>query len=392
MSRRTATFFLLIVCAMLSLAGTDLVLPAVPELPRLFGSSEAAAQLVLAAYVGGCGLGLLLFGRLADHIDRKPLLLISLAAFALASLACAHAPGIGTLIALRLVQGAAAAAAPVLGPGIIRQLFSDRGAVRAIGFLGSTESLVPALAPIAGAALLARYGWQSSFELLAALALAALALLALIGLPPQPRAVRARGNYRALLASPVFMRYALSHAMTLGGLITFVFGAPIVIIESMGGRLADFIVMQVINVAGFIIAANLSARAAERHGAEAIILAGTLLSAASGLALAAYGLAGGRDAGMLPWLFTPMAIGLGLRGPIGFYRGIVAAGDNNARGSALIIFFIFLMSTLGTVIAAPFITLGLGALAVVASAIHLLSVALLLWLPAMDPAAPENGS
>ncbi|MCJ9714464.1 hypothetical protein LWS69_35970, partial [Bordetella hinzii] len=72
MSRRTATFFLLIVCAMLSLAGTDLVLPAVPELPRLFGSSEAAAQLVLAAYVGGCGLGLLLFGRLADHIDRKP--------------------------------------------------------------------------------------------------------------------------------------------------------------------------------------------------------------------------------------------------------------------------------------------------------------------------------
>ncbi|AZW16085.1 MFS transporter [Bordetella hinzii] len=158
MSRRTATFFLLIVCAMLSLAGTDLVLPAVPELPRLFGSSEAAAQLVLAAYVGGCGLGLLLFGRLADHIDRKPLLLISLAAFALASLACAHAPGIGTLIALRLVQGAAAAAAPVLGPGIIRQLFSDRGAVRAIGFLGSTESLVPALAPIAGAALLARYG------------------------------------------------------------------------------------------------------------------------------------------------------------------------------------------------------------------------------------------
>ena len=34
----------------------------------------------------------------------------------------------------------------------------------------------------------------------------------------------------------------------------------------------------------------------------------------------------------------------------------------------------------------------LGALAVVASAIHLLSVALLLWLPAMDPAAPENGS
>jgi MFS family permease len=65
------------------------------------------------------------------------------------------------LIGLRFVQGTASAAAPVFGPAIIRQIFSDKAGVRAMRFLGSVESLVPALAPLLGVFLLARYGWQS---------------------------------------------------------------------------------------------------------------------------------------------------------------------------------------------------------------------------------------
>jgi MFS transporter, DHA1 family, multidrug resistance protein len=383
-SRRITTFSILILCATLSLAGTDLVLPAVPQLPRLFATNEATAQLILAAYVGGSGFGLLLFGRLADHFERKTLLVASLAAFALASIGCALSPDIGVLIALRFVEGVAAAAAPVFGPGIIRQLFDDKAAVRAIGFLGSVESLVPALAPILGVALLAHFGWWSSFELLAVLTSIAAILIMVLGLPREERASSARGSYVQLLTNRIFMRYALSQAMTLGGLLAFVFGAPIVIVDTMGGTLNDFIIMQVINIAGFIITANLAARIAERFGTENVILFGTGLAAVSALALLAYGLVGGTNSLMLPVLFAPMAIGLGLRGPIGFYRGIVVSGSNNARGSALIVFFIFMVTTLGTVVAAPFITKGLAALALVVSGIHLLSVALLLLLPKMQ--------
>jgi predicted MFS family arabinose efflux permease len=383
-SRRITTFFILILCATVSLAGTDLVLPAVTQLPGRFATSEANAQLVLAAYVGGSGFGLLLFGQLADHFERKALLVSSLAGFTLASFGCALSPSIGVLIALRFVQGAAAAAAPVFGPGIIRQLFNDRAAVRAIGFLGSVESLVPALAPVLGVALLAHFGWWSLFELLALLAALAAILIMVVGLPREEPASSARGSYMQLLTDRTFLRYALSQAMTLGGLIAFVFGAPIVIVETMGGTLNDFIVMQIINIAGFIITANLTARIAERFGTENVILFGTGLAAVGALALLAYGLTGGTNSLMLPVLFTPMAIGLGLRDPIGFYRGIVASGSNNARGSALIVFFIFMMTTLGTVVAAPFITKGLAALALVVSGIHILSVALLLLLPKMQ--------
>jgi predicted MFS family arabinose efflux permease len=235
-----------------------------------------------------------------------------------------------------------------------------------------------------GVALLAHFGWWSLFELLALLAALAAILIMVVGLPREEPASSARGSYMQLLTDRTFLRYALSQAMTLGGLIAFVFGAPIVIVETMGGTLNDFIVMQIINIAGFIITANLTARIAERFGTENVILFGTGLAAVGALALLAYGLTGGTNSLMLPVLFTPMAIGLGLRGPIGFYRGIVASGSNNARGSALIVFFIFMMTTLGTVVAAPFITKGLAALALVVSGIHILSVALLLLLPKMQ--------
>jgi MFS transporter, DHA1 family, multidrug resistance protein len=385
-SRRIVTFSLLMLCAVLSLSGTDLILPAVPALPGIFATDEATAQLVLAAYAGGTGLGLLLFGRLGDRFERKPLLLASLALFAAASIACAFAPTIEVLIVFRLVQGAASAAAPVFGPGIIRQLFSDKVALRAVGLLGSVESLVPALAPIMGVYLLAHFGWRSSFELVGAMAILVALLILMLGLPRQEQFDGAQGTYRQLLCDRVFMRYALTQALTLGGLVAFTFGAPVVIVTTMGGTLDSFIVMQVCCVAGFIVAANLTARVAERFGTERVILFGTAMGAASALAILGYGLAGGRNAFWLPVLFLPMGVGLGLRGPLGFYRGVVASGNNNARGAALIVFLILMVTMLGTAAVAPVITMGLPALALVVSAIHLLSVGLLLGLPAMsDP-------
>lgn len=388
-SRRGIIFALLMLCAVLSLAGTDLILPAVPALPAIFATNEATAQLVLASYVAGTAMGLLLFGALADRLTPRTLVVSSLVVFAIASVACAQSQSIWALIVLRFVQGTASAAAPVFGPAIIRQVFSEKAGVRAIGFLGSVESLVPALAPILGVFLLAKFGWQSSFEVVGVVAIVAAALIFVLGLPRQPKAAGAQGSYRALLLDPVFMRYALSQAMTLAGLVVFVFGAPAVIVGTMGGTLHHFIAMQVCGVLGFIVAANLTSRYAERWGTERIIFLGTAMALASAVTILAYALAGGSDSALLPALFLPMNVGLGLRGPLGFYRGIVASGTNSARGSALIVFFILAATSLGTMVAAPLINQGLWALSAVTCGIHALSVGLLLLLPKMPEASGQ---
>jgi len=383
-ARRRLVFALLLVSTTLGLAGTDLVLPAVPALPGSLGGSPALAQMVLASFVAGAGAGLVLFGELGARFNQRSLLVLSLASYALLSQLAAHAPSLEILVGLRFVQGASGAAAAVFAPGMIRHLFSERDAVGALGLLGSIEAIIPALAPVAGVWLLQHLGWQGSFHFLAASSVAACGLI-LLRRDAFPALVSRHGStgYLPLLRDPVYLRYALSQAFTLGGLLTFVFGAPVVITQGLGGTLGDFIVMQVTGIAFFMLTANSAGWLSEKLGAERLIAGGSALSAGGALGLLVYALAGGTEPLMLAVLFIPVNMGLGFRGPPGFYRAVVASGGNEARGSALVLLAILLTAAGGTAIAAPFVTGGLTPLALVAAAISALSVLTLVCLPGM---------
>lgn len=268
------------------------------------------------------------------------------------------------LIGLRVLQGAVAAGPAVFSPGIVKSLFDHQRAVRAIGLLGSVESLVPALAPIVGIWLLDIGGWQLSFEIIGALALAlAGAIWAFAAIPQTAR--RYEGSYRRLLRDLVFLRYAVSQAFVLGGLLIFVFGLPGVFVHALGATLRDFVIVQICGIATFVVAANLSGRLAERFGVERIILFGTSLAAAGSASLVIYAIAGGSSPAVVALLFVPFNLGFGLRGPVGFYRAIVAAQQDDARGSALVVLFILGIAAIGTAAAAPFIDRGLVGLSAV---------------------------
>lgn len=385
-------FALLIMGTTLGIAGTDLVLPAVPGLPEVLGGTSTMAQYVLAAFVGGTCAGLILFGELGARLDQRVLLIASLGSYAILSLACTAAPNLETLIGLRFFQGLSGSAAAVIGPGMIRAMFREERAIRALGLMGSIESLVPALAPVLGVWLLDAFGWASSFHLLGALSLAA-AVTAFLQwkVLPEPDPTRGAGSYFSLIINSVFQRYALSQAMTLGGLLIFVFGAPAMITKGLGGELSDFIIMQVTGIALFIIGANVAGKLADIFGAETMILTGSFLSAAGLLALLLYGLMDGRSTIMLAVFFAPVNLGLGFRGPPGFFRAILASGSDDARGAALVILSIFLVTAIGTVIAAPFVTDGLVPLAAVAAATSCLSVASLLALPKLPVPGQQDG-
>lgn len=380
--RPRLTLALLVAATLIGLMGTDLVLPAVPSLPETFGGDPAEAQLVLAAYAAGTAIGLIAFGALGDRFATRSLFVASLVATAAVSIACVFAPSIWALIALRVVQGAVASGPAVFAPAIVRAMFDEAKAMRAIGALGSVESLAPALAPIVGVWLLALGGWQTSFELIAGTALLlAAAHLAWPLIPQTSR--RARGSYARLLVDPVYLRYALSQAFVLGGLLVFVFGAPAVLVRSLDGTLTDFIVMQVAGIATFILAANLSGGLAVRFGPERIILAGTALACFGAGAMLAYALAGGGSALSITLLWVPVNSGLGLRGPPGFYRAVIASRGDDARGAALVILAIMLATAAGTAIVAPFIEQGLVPLAAAAFALQLAAMASLL-LPKLE--------
>jgi MFS family permease len=378
---RAGTFLLIVGSTVIAIAGTDLVLPAVPGLPGALGGDLAASQLVLASFTAGAAAGLLPFGALGARFDQRRILAGSLLAYSIASWLCASINSLNGLIALRFIQGIASSAAAVFAPGFLRGLYGDEGALRALGALGSIEALVPALAPLLGVWLLGVGGWRASFQVLGSLALAVAVVVALRHRRlPIPAAVPGSSGYARLLRDRTFLRYAVSHACTLGALLVFVFGAPTVLTTALAGTLKDFIVMQVSGIACFIVAANLTGYFVRRFGAEPMIWSGTLMAAVGAMAMSVYAMAGGRNVRMVTAIFLLLNIGLALRGPPGFHRAIIASRDD-ARGSALTAMAILLTVSAGTACVAPFISHGLAPLSVGAALLAVAGVALLHILP-----------
>jgi len=71
----TATLFLLSPFDLLASLGMDMYLPVLPSMTDALGSSAAAVQLTLTAYLVLLGAGQLLFGPLSDRVGRRPVLL-----------------------------------------------------------------------------------------------------------------------------------------------------------------------------------------------------------------------------------------------------------------------------------------------------------------------------
>ncbi len=385
MFRLNATFVTMLVLVLgttIGLAGTDLILPAVPFLPDAIGGTQILAQHVLSAFVLGTGAGLILFGHMGARFDQRWLLIAALLVYAATSFLAALAGSITTLIALRFVQGLSAAAPAVFAPGIIKSMFSEAGAVRALGLIASVESAVPALAPIAGVWLLTIFGWTASFSAvgLMATATAIFTLISFKSLPP-PRRERVESGFRRLAVNKSFVRHALGQAFTLGGLLTFVFGAPVMIVQSLGGTISDFVILQVTGVSCFILAANFTGAWVKRAGAEFVVMFGSSLAAIAAIVIVVYGLFGDDNPITLAALFAPMNMGLGMRGPPGFYLAIASAENNESQGSALVLLTTFVIAASGTTVAAPFLNQGLVPLAAVAAGLSVMSVVVLAAIP-----------
>src|SRR5690606_2334277 len=100
----------------------DMYLPALPAIGSALGADVGAVQLSLTAFFLSLGVGQLLYGPVSDMVGRKPPLYFGLVLFTLASVGCALATDIQTLVALRFLQGLGAAAGSVIPRAVVRDL------------------------------------------------------------------------------------------------------------------------------------------------------------------------------------------------------------------------------------------------------------------------------
>jgi EmrB/QacA subfamily drug resistance transporter len=184
---------LAICCMSLLIVGMDVTIVnvALPSIQRDLDASVSSLQWTTAAYTVVLASLLMLGGSTADRLGRARVFKLGLALFTAASLACSLAPGIGWLIAFRVIQGGAGAMLNPVAMSIIRNTFEDpRERARAIGVWAAMVGVSLALGPVLGGVLVDSAGWRWIFIVNIPIGLAAIALTARF--VPESRAPRPR--------------------------------------------------------------------------------------------------------------------------------------------------------------------------------------------------------
>lgn len=160
-----------------ALDGTVLTI-AQPTLQRDLDASFARVQWTSTGYLIAVA-GLLVFaGRLGDRYGHQRVFALGILGFGAASAGIGLAPGIGWVIALRVVQGVFGALLQPATLGMLRAAYPPDRLGMPIALRTSAIGLAAAAGPLLGGALVSHFGWRSVFFLnvLPALVMGALAL------------------------------------------------------------------------------------------------------------------------------------------------------------------------------------------------------------------------
>jgi DHA2 family multidrug resistance protein-like MFS transporter len=158
---------------------------ALPTLAADLHASTSDLQWFIDAYTLVLAAVLLPAGLMGDRYGRKKVLLISLALFGVASVACAYAGSAGGLIAARAVLGLGAAAIFPLSLSVLPVLFTPEERPKAIAGVTAAVFISYPIGPILGGWLLDNFWWGSVF--LINVPVVVIALIAVAALMPESR-------------------------------------------------------------------------------------------------------------------------------------------------------------------------------------------------------------
>ena len=316
----------------------DFYLPAFPAMAQAFATDEKHVQATLAAYFLGLSIGQLAYGPVADRFGRRLPLMFGVTLFTLASLACAYAPNLDTLVLARFVQALGGCAGMVLSRAIVSDKCDPVASAKVFSQLMLVMGLAPILAPMLGGVLVNLAGWQSIFLTLSLFSAGCLLAVSL-GLPeslpehiPRQPLSGALRQYLRLLADRAFLGHALTGGIAIAGMFAYIAGSPFVFIKLYGVPAEHYGWLFGTNAAGFILVAQVNARLLARRGPAFLLARAVWLYLVAGLVL--LGVAALRPAQLWP-LLIPLFICIASLGCIIPNASACAMSGQGARaGSA----------------------------------------------------------
>lgn len=278
---------------------TDVYLPALPMLARALDAPMSTVQLTMSALILAFGVAQMFWGPVADRIGRRPVLLAGLALYAVSSVGCALAESIATLVAWRVVQGAAMSAGVVCARAVVRDLYEPVEGAQVMALALSGLGVIALAGPLAGGMAAAAWGWRGPLALVAGVAGLTLAFIAW-RLPEtlqhrNPRATQLRPllhQWVQVGQHPVFVAWAALVACSYGGLFTILAGSSFVYMDTLGLSPGRYGAAMAAGSLSYLVGTLVCRRWIARLGMAGAVRRGAWFTLAAGVSIAALALLG----------------------------------------------------------------------------------------------------
>lgn len=271
----------LVVVAGLSALTMNLFLPSMPSIATHYQADYALVQLAISGYLAFTGLLQLVIGPLSDRYGRRPVMIVSLVIFLVATALLPFAPSIESFLIIRMVQ-ASVASGMVLSRAIVRDMVSADQAASMIGYVTMGMTLAPMIGPALGGVMDELFGWQSTFALLFVFGVAALILtLADLGetnTNRSPSMLKQFGAYPELVRSRRFWGYTLTATFASGAFFSFLGGGPFVATAMLGMNPSELGFYFVFIALGYMTGNYLSGRFARQMGLNRMMVTGCIIA------------------------------------------------------------------------------------------------------------------
>jgi DHA1 family bicyclomycin/chloramphenicol resistance-like MFS transporter len=249
----------------------DTYIPAFTGIAQSIGATPVQMQQTLSAYLFGFAVMNLFHGALSDSFGRRPVVLVGIALFTIASAGCALSQHIGELVFFRALQGMSAGAGIVVSRAVIRDMFPPADAQRVMSQVTIYFGVAPAIAPVVGGFLFVHVGWHAVFWFLTAVG--AVLWVANHRLLPETLHATHRQPFHAgallrgywtLASDPRFLMLALASGIPFNGMFLYVLSAPVFLGESLALQPDQFFWFFILTISGIMAGAWLSGRLAGR--------------------------------------------------------------------------------------------------------------------------------
>ncbi|MEM7344499.1 MAG: multidrug effflux MFS transporter [Chloroflexota bacterium] len=274
-------FFTLVLLTWLSVLSLNMFLPSLPNMAVDLQADYSLVSLSIAGYLGVTALLQIIMGPLSDRFGRRPVLLVGVALFTVASFGCMLATNIWLFLGFRLLQGAIISGW-ALSLAVIRDTMPEQEAASFIGYVTMVMAIAPMLGPMFGGVLDELFGWRSSFLLFTTVGLVAFGLcwidLGETNKTPSETFMKQLSTYPALFRSRRFWGYALCMTFATGAFYVFLAGAPLIAesLLALSPSLLGFYMGTM--TAGFTFGSFLSGRNATRYPLTTIIISGRIVA------------------------------------------------------------------------------------------------------------------